>query len=331
MNNQRFIKSLNSIANNYAFAVKSPIPTVLYTAEPMEEDAPVRESDDYSFLIWLGVAFGLSAAAAAVWARSQNIKKFEVCLKLINTHIREDIKRIIKQVVLDIFDFGLGDNPSGALSLGFPELLRKLREVWNKFKQPNGYGLGELNRFIDGYKPADGMSISDDKIKEIRNDLRNCIKSFPGLIKDILKKYVTDRLGDNLPKDLLDNLRYALDKYFDDGDLEAFAYAFVIAIGSAMTASLAVDAATLLVGGFSDSYGVGSTVLVAALAAGLVALSAFLLGGGSLGALGGWLASTAASTVASAASAAGATLNPAALQRIKDIIEQLARKMLPAT
>jgi hypothetical protein len=190
--------------------------------------------------------------------------------------------------------------------------------------------MGELNTIINKYSPP-GEPISDDALKELRGKLRNCIKSFPGLIKDILKKYITDRLGSNLPQDLLDKLRNAIDKYFNDGDLEAFAYAFVIAVGSAMTTSLAVDAATLIVAGFSDTYGVGTTVLVSALAAALVALSAFLLAGGSLAALGAWLASTAASAAASAATAAGATLNPAALQKIKDIIEDLARKMIPAT
>lgn len=331
MNNQRFIKSLNSIASNYAFAVKSHIPTVLYTAEPMEEDAPVREDDDYSFFYWLAGALGFSAAVAALLARKINIGKFNECLKLMKRDIKDQIKQVIKAVVRQVFNFGIGDDSQRALDLGLPELMRKLREVWISFTKLDGYGLVELNKVIDNYRPNNGFPMSDDDIKEIRNKLRDCIKSFPGLIKDMFKKYITDRLGDNLPKDFLDKLSYALDKYFDDGDLEAFAYAFVIAIGSAMTASLAVNAATLLVHGFSDSYGVGSTVLVAALAAALVALSAFLLGGGSLGALGGWLASTAASAAASAASAAGATLNPAALQRIKEILEKIANQMLPAT
>jgi hypothetical protein len=171
---------------------------------------------------------------------------------------------------------------------------------------------------------------SPEEMSDIRKKLRNCMTSFPGLVKDIFKKYVTDRLP-NLPQDTLDKIRFAIDKYFNNGDLEAFAYAFVIAVGSAMTTSLAVDAATLIVAGFSDSYGVGSTVLVAALAAGLVALSLFLVGGGSLATLGGWLASTAASAAASAASAAGATLNPAALQRIKEILEKIARGLVPST
>ena len=95
MNNQRFIKSINSIANNYAFAVNSPIPTVLYTAEPMEEDAPVSDSDDYSFFISLAKALGFSAAVAYAWARSQNIKKFEECAKLINRWLKEDNIRIV--------------------------------------------------------------------------------------------------------------------------------------------------------------------------------------------------------------------------------------------
>lgn len=330
MNNQRFIKSLNSIANNYTFAVKAPIPTVLYTAEPMEEDAPVSESDDYSFLYWLAGALFLSAGVAAVWARSQNIQKLKECLKLINIHLKDKIKDIIKEVVRGIFNFGIGDDPQRALDLGLPELLRKLREVWKSFSANDGIGIGKLNQLIDRYKP-NGEILSDDDLKELREKLRNCIKSFPSLIKDILKKYITDRLGSNLPQDLLDKLRFAIDKYFNDGDLEAFAYAFVIAVGSAMTTSLAVDAATLLVAGFSDTYGVGTTVLVSALAAALVALSAFLLAGGSLAALGAWLASTAASAAASAATAAGATLNPAALQKIQEIIEKIARQIVPAT
>lgn len=331
MNNQLFIKSLNSIANNYTFAVKAPIPTVLYTAEPMEEDAPVSESNEYSFLIWLAGSLFLGAAAAALWARSQNIEKLKECLKLINIHLKEKIKDVIRHVILDVFDFNIGQNPQRALDLGLPELLRSLRKVWQAFSNDTtAYGMGELNGIIDKYSPP-GEPISDDALKELRKNLRNCIKSFPSLIKDILKKYITDRLGNNLPQDLLDKLRFAIDKYFNDGDLEAFAYAFVIAVGSAMTTSLAVDAATLIVAGFSDTYGVGTTVLVSALAAALVALSAFLLANGSLAALGAWLASTAASAAASAATAAGATLNPAALQRIKDIIEDLARKMIPAT
>jgi hypothetical protein len=330
VNNQLFIKSLNSIANNYTFAVKAPIPTVLYTAEPMEEDAPVSESDDYSFLIWLGGALLLSAGVAALWARSQNIQKLKECLKLINIHLKEQIKGVIKQVMIDVFGFGLGNNPQGALDLGLPELLRLLRKVWQAFNNDTGYAMGELNTIINKYSPL-GEPISDDALKELRGKLRDCIKSFPGLIKDILKKYITDRLGSNLPQDLLDQLRVAIDKYFNNGDLEAFAYAFVIAVGSAMTTSLAVDAATLLVGGFSDSYGVGSTVLVAALAAGLVALSAFLLGGGSLATLGVWLSSTAANAAASAASAAGAALNPAALKRIQEILEKIARGLVPST
>lgn len=330
MNNQRFIKSLNSIANNYTFAVKAPIPTVLYTPEPMEEDAPVSESNPYSFLYWLAGALGLAAAAAALWARSQNIEKFKECSKLINRHLKDKIKDIIKEVVRSIFNFGLGEDPQRALNLGLPELLRKLREVWTSFSANDGDGMRKLNQLVDGYRP-NGEPMSDEDLKDLRGKLRNCIKSFPGLIKDALKKYVTDRLGSNIPQDLLDKLRFAIDKYFNDGDLEAFAYAFVIAVGSAMTTSLAVDAATLIVSGFSDTYGVGTTVLVSALAAALVALSAFLLAGGSLAALGAWLASTAASAAASAATAAGATLNPAALQRIKDIIEKIARQIIPAT
>ena len=330
MNNQLFIKSLNSIANNYTFAVKAPIPTVLYTAEPMEEDAPVSESDDYSFLYWLAFALGLSAGVASLWARSQNIEKLKECLKLINIHLKEKIKGVIKHVMLDVFGFSISQNPQRALDLGLPELLRLLRKVWQAFSNNTGYGMGELNGIIDKYSPP-GEPISDDALKELRVKLRNCIKSFPSLIKDILKKYITDRLGSNLPQDLLDQLRLAIDKYFDDGDLEAFAYAFVIAVGSAMTTSLAVDAATLIVAGFSDTYGVGTTVLVSALAAALVALSLFLLGGGSLAALGAWLASTAASAAASAATDAGATLNPAALQKIQEIIEKIARQIIPAT
>jgi hypothetical protein len=330
VNNQRFIKSLNSIANNYTFAVKAPIPTVLYTAEPMEEDAPVSESNDYSFFYWLAGAFLLSAGAAALWARSQNIEKFKECSKLINRHLKDKIKNIIKEVVRSIFNFSPGDDPQRALALGLPELLRKLREVWNSFSTNGGSGISKLNQLVDGYRP-NGEPMSDDDLKELRGKLRDCIKSFPGLIKDILKKYVTDRLGSNIPQDLLDKLRFAIDKYFNDGDLEAFAYAFVIAVGSAMTTSLAVDAATLIVAGFSDTYGVGTTVLVSALAAALVALSTFLIGGGSLATLGAWLASTAASAAASAATAAGATLNPAALQMIKDIIEKIVRQIIPAT
>lgn len=332
MNEQQFIRSLNSIASNYAFAVKAPIPTVLNEPSPMTEDAPVSDSYDYSFLIWLAGALGFSAGVAAILARNQNIKKFNECLKLMKKELRDQIKDVIKEVVRQVFGFGIGADPQRALDLGLPELMRKFREVLTSFTKLDGYGLVELNKVIDNYKPNTyGDPISDDEITTIRKKLRDCIKSFPGLIKDLFKKYITDRIGSNLPNDALDKLRYALDKYFNDGDLEAFAYAFVIAIGSAMTTSLAVDAATLLTQGFSDTYGVGSTVLVAALAAALVALSAFLLAGGTLGALGGWLTSTAASAAASAASAAGATLNPAALQRIKDIIEQLARNMIPAT
>ena len=105
MNNQLFIKSLNSIANNYTFAVKAPIPTVLYTAEPMEEDAPVSESDDYSFLYWLAGALGLSAAVAALWARSQNIQKFKECSKLINRHLKLPLifGLILKNFILEAF------------------------------------------------------------------------------------------------------------------------------------------------------------------------------------------------------------------------------------
>jgi hypothetical protein len=330
VNNQRFIKSINSIANNYAFAVNSPIPTVLYTAEPMEEDAPVSDSDDYSFFISLAKALGFSAAVAYAWARSQNIKKFEECAKLINRWLKEDIIRIVSNTFRTSLGGSLGSPIGQSLTsnMGLTELVIALRTAWNAFKE-GGTAMTQIGTAINNVTGLNNVD-SPEEMSDIRKKLRNCITSFPGLVKDIFKKYVTDRLT-NLPQDTLDKIRFAIDKYFNDGDLEAFAYAFVIGVGSAMTTALAVDAATLLVSGFSDSYGVGSTVLVAALAAGLVALSVFLLGGGSLATLGVWLSSTAANAAASAASAAGAALNPAALKRIQEILEKIARGLVPST
>jgi hypothetical protein len=308
VNNYRFIKSLNAMGENYAFA--RAVPTVLYPT-PMPVDLDPAVADDVGeYLLWIGGAIGLSGVALGIYVAKQRTQKLAKCAKLINKYLKSEIKEVISAVANDVFGYGLGENPAGALALGLPQLLRQLQQMYTSLKT-GAMGMGVLNTWIDNFTPP---TDADGTPAELRQKLKDCLSSFPSLMKNAFKRYVMDRLP-SLPENLLDKMEYIIDKYLTDGDLAAFGYAFVITIGSGMTVALAQQAAELLVAGFTDDYGVATTVLVGVLAAALLLLATIPI------------ASWAASAISSLISASG--LSVAARTALQNLINQLAKGLVP--
>jgi hypothetical protein len=307
VNNYRFIKSLNAMGENYAIA--KVIPTVLYPT-PMPVDLDPAVADDVGeYLRWIAGAIGLSGVALGIYVAKQRTQKLAKCAKLINKYLKDRIKAEISAASDDVFGFFLGENPAGALALGLPGLLRKLQEMYTRLK--GSMGMGVLNTWIDNFTPP---TDADGTPAELRQKLKDCLSSFPSLMKNAFKRYVLNRLP-SLPENLLDKMEYAIDKYLTDGDLAAFGYAFVITIGSGMTVALAQQAAELLVAGFTDDYGVATTVLVGVLAAALLLLATIPI------------ASWAASAISSLISASG--LSVTARTALQNLINQLAKGLVP--
>jgi hypothetical protein len=136
----------------------------------------------------------------------------------------------------------------------------------------------------------------------------------------------------NLPKELLEAIKRFWDSFLNNGDLYAFGAAIAAAVyqfGAGAGEAAYVLAAEVLGQGFVAEYGVGYTVIVGVLTAVFIGLSAFFLAGGTLAGIAAWLSSTASGIISTAA--AGAGLSSAAIQRINEIIQQIARQVLPAT
>lgn len=335
MNNRAFIRTFNSIAEVRSLAYEAPYFTTLDTSDGEGTDVSSPDSDMSEWLIGLAAALGLTAIGTAVLNRFLNNKKMLECLRLMRRHLR-----IIggnqqlggSSVFSTLFEKAFGFK-SRYLEQQLPGM--NLVDLTKKFKQLfdliGTEGLRLIKDQIDRL-PADPVHGGDaqERLDELKNKLRSCLNLLPGLAKDLIKEVLIKKFP-NLSQPITDAIKYAIDRYLVDGKLEEFAYGVVIAIGSALTTGMAVDLAALIVSGFNESYGVGTTVLVAALAAGLVALSTFLLTGGTLASIGVWLTGTAIPAVISAASAAGAALSPAALQRIQQILEDIARRANLAT
>ena len=295
------------MGENYAAA--KLIPTVLYPTEMPGDNSPILD-DVGEYLRWIAGAAGLSAVGLGIFLTKNKSAKLAECAKLIKKYLKERIIAEIRAASDDIFGYGLGENPAAATALGLPAILRLIHKMWTYLK-PGGPGMGILNTWIDNFTPP---TDADGSPKVLRQKLKDCLSSFPSLMKDALKKYVLGRLPD-VPQNLIDKMDYIIDKYMTDGDLAAFAYAFVITLGSGMTLTLAQQAAELLVSGFTEDYGVATTVLVGVLAAALVLLATIPI------------ASWAASAISNVIATSG--LSVAARTALQNLINRLAQGLVP--
>lgn len=335
MNKLVFIRTLNSIAEAKSIAYEAPYLTTFDTMDGGQEDSAITQSDSdlRSWFMELAASLGLAAIGAALLNKYLNNKKMVECLRLLKRHLNivggvSSTGRSVFSILFEkVFGFPSRLAADRFRSMSTLDIIRNFRQLFNLV---NTEGFDILNRQINSLQPdAVDSSSGANNIEDLRKKLKNCLSLVPNVAKDIIKEVLIKRFP-NLAQPIQDMIKYAIDRYLVDGKLEEFAYSVVIAIGSALTASMAVDLASLIVSGFTESYGVGTAVLVAALAAGLVALSAFFVAGGTVASIAAWLSTTATSAILSAASAAGAALNPAAIQRIQQILEDIARRAAPA-
>jgi hypothetical protein len=334
MNSRAFIRTFNSIAESRSVAYEAPYLTTLETSDDEGTSVSSPDSDMSDWLIGLAAALGLTAIGTAVLNRFLNNKKMLECLRLMKRHLNvlggtsSGGRSVFSALFEKVFGFQSRYLEQQLPGMGLVDLTKKFKQL---FDLVGTEGLRLIKDQIDQLPadPTDGDR-AQERLDELKNKLRSCLKVLPGLAKDFIKEVLIKKFP-NLAQPITDAIKYAIDRYLGDGKLEEFAYTVVIAIGSALTTGMAVDLAALIVSGFNESYGVTTTVLVAALAAGLVALSTFLLAGGTLASIGVWLSGTAIPAVMSAASAAGAALSPAAQQRIQQILEDIARRANLAT
>lgn len=321
MQSFRFIKTLNQIA------LAREDQTQLATGVPGEagEGGSVLglgESDWWAITI-LG---GMGAFAGLVWIVDQVLKylgKKKECLKLFGRYLKGPFLQLLNGMVQGVFGGTIGSYLSGNPSTG--DTLMKARELWQKWQSSNYRDI--LNREIDN------LYSSDPNIEDVKRQLRRCIAdgTLDNFIKDLMWATFVSKFP-NLPKELLEAIKRFWDSFLNNGDLYAFGAAIAAAVyqfGAGAGEAALVLAAEVLSQGFVAEYGVGYTVIVGVLTAVLIGLSAFFLAGGTLAGIAAWLSSTASGIISTAA--AGAGLSSAAIQRINEIIQQIARQVLPAT
>jgi uncharacterized membrane protein len=256
-----------------------------------------------------------------------SLGKTKECIRLFAKWLRAPFIDIWKSLNSEVFGGPLSNwlqsNP------GLVPLANKARELWGKWKGQGGFRQRLLD-LVDGINP----SSIDGNADAIRSSLRKCINdgSLDKFVKGLMKQIFTARFP-NLPKKTIDSISTFFEAFLDNGDLYALGISvasalFLTGVGQAGNTAYAL-AAELLSQGFVEEYGVGYTVIVGVLTAVLIGLSAFFLAGGTVAGIAAWLSSTASGIISTAA--AGAGLSSAAIQRINEIIQQIARQVLPAT
>jgi hypothetical protein len=321
MENFRFIKTLNQIA----LAIEDQ--TQLATGVPGEAKEGgsflgLGESDWWaiSILGGMGVFAGLNKIVDKVL---EYLGKNKECLKLFGRYLKGPFLQLLNGMVQGVFGGTIGSYLSRDPSTG--DTLMKARELWQKWQSSNYRDT--LNRAVDN------LYSSDPNIEDVKRQLRRCIAdgTLDKFIKDLMYATFVSKFP-NLPKELLEAIKRFWDSFLNNGDLYAFGAAIAAAVyqfGAGAGEAAYVLAAEVLGQGFVAEYGVGYTVIVGVLTAVFIGLSAFFLAGGTLAGIAAWLSSTASGIISTAA--AGAGLSSAAIQRINEIIQQIARQVLPAT
>lgn len=332
MNNGRFIKILNDTAASYSGIIYADN-TQLDTDVPSGDS---REDSPYGWILKLAAALGLSAVGAALLNRYLNDKKMLECLKLMKTHLSIIAPNygtgggVFNTLFQRVFGFQSRYLQEQLSGMSVVDITKKFKQLFDLIKTD---GMRLIEGQINGLRPdpADGDR-AKERLEELQKKLRNCIELLPRLAKDLIKETLIKAFP-NLTQPITDAIKYAIDRYLNDGNMFNFAVTVATAAGTGLATSGLISVVTeLFAEGFVAEFGIGYTVVVALVGALLVVLSGFFAAGGTAAGIAAWWASTAGSAMTTAVTAAGIITNQQGIiDRLRQIAEQIARQVVPGT